>query len=256
MTSGSPFVDYTAVADRYAVERAVPRDVLASWRRAAVSQLVRPPAVVADIGSGTGIFTRAWADWTHAQVVGVEPATAMLQSAASLSCARVSYLRGLAEALPLADARVDAVWVSAAFHHFVDQRAAAREMARVLTIDGRVFLRGVVRDLTPAPWLDAFPGRHKALARYPSLAELRTLFAEAALDVVDTREVQESARTNGERADWIERMRDADSILTALTDDEIAAGVHALRRSPDDIVPVSLTLVTFSREQRVEGSLR
>lgn len=255
MTSGSPFVDYTAVADRYAVERAVSRDVLASWRRAAVSQLPRPPAVVADIGSGTGIFSRAWADWTHAQVIGIEPATAMLRSAASLSRARVSYLRGRAEALPLADATVDVVWVSAAFHHFADQRAAAREMARVLTIEGRVFLRGVVRDLTPTPWLDAFPGRDKALARYPTIAELRDLFADAALDLVDTRDVQESARTNGERADWIERMRDADSLLTAMTDDEIAAGVRTLRRSPDVRVPVSLTLVTFSREQRVEGSL-
>jgi SAM-dependent methyltransferase len=168
----------------------------------------------------------------------------------------VSYVRGVAEALPLADGSVDVAWVSTAFHHFADRQRAAAEMARVLASDGCAFLRGVVRDLTPVPWLDVFPGREKPLARYPTLDRLRAVFGDAGLAVVGIREVPESARTNGERADWILRMRDADSILTALTEDEIAEGVRLLRQRPDEVVPVSLTLVTFSGEEGVEGSLR
>jgi ubiquinone/menaquinone biosynthesis C-methylase UbiE len=252
-SSTSPFVDYGAVSERYAVERAVDVSVLERWRRAAISYLPRTSAVVADIGSGTGIFSRAWATWAHASVVGVEPSPAMLRSAAARPQARVSYVRGAAEALPLADHSVDVAWVSTAFHHFTDKHRAAREMARVLQRDGCALLRGFVRDLTPAPWLDVFPNRHKPLARYPTLDQLREVFADAGLELLGTREVPETASTNRERADWIMRMRDADSILTALTDNEIAEGVRALLARPDEVMPVSLSLVVFSGEQSVTG---
>jgi SAM-dependent methyltransferase len=248
MASGtSPFVDYGTVAPRYAAERALSSSGLVRWRTAAVAQLPARPLVVADIGSGTGIFARAWADWTAAHVVGVEPSAAMLGSAASTRRARVSYVRGVAEALPLADRSVDVAWMSTVFHHLADRRVAAHEMARVLSTDGRVLLRGLVRDLTPTPWLEAFPGRDKALARYATLAQVESVFSDAGLTLLDTCQVQESPRTNRERADWIVRMRDADSILTALTDDEIAAGVQAMRERPDEVVPIAVSLVTFAR---------
>jgi ubiquinone/menaquinone biosynthesis C-methylase UbiE len=253
MASGtSPFVDYQAVAERYAVERAVDAPVLARWRRAAFSYLRHRPAVVADVGCGTGIFARAWAEWAYAQVrvVGVEPAPAMLRAAAAAPRTNVSYLRGVAEALPLEDRSVDVAWVSTAFHHFASRRSAAREMARVLRTGGRVFLRGVVRDLTPVPWLDAFPGGDKSLARYPTLEQLEAVFDDAGLALLGTQEVEESPRTNGDRAEWVRRMRDADSLLTAMTDDEVAVGVRTLRRRPDEVVPVSLTLVVFSGDVR------
>jgi hypothetical protein len=50
-------------------------------------------------------------------------------------------------------------------------------------------------------------------------------------------------------AQWIELMRDADSLLTALTDDEIADGLARLRCDPDDrLAPVALTLLCFARD--------
>lgn len=246
MTSGtSPFVNYDAVAERYAVARALSIDALAPWRRAVEPHLPRRPLVVTDVGSGTGIFTRAWTEWTQARVVGVEPASAMLRSAASKPVAGVSYIQGIAEALPLADHSVDVAWVSAAFHHFADPQRAGRELARILRKDGRVLLRGVVRDRTPLSWLELFPGWDKPLSRYPTLGYLEAVFGSAGLDLVETREVQESARTNREQADWIETMRDADSILTALSDHEIRAGVQALRQRPDEARPAWLTLTVF-----------
>lgn len=246
MTSGaSPFVNYDAVAQRYAASRALSSDALSAWRAAVEPHLSHRPRVVVDVGSGTGLFGRAWMKWTSADVVGVEPSSAMLRMAASSPVARVSYVQGVAEALPLADQCVDVAWVSAAFHHFTDQQRAASELARVLRKDGRVLLRGVVSERTPLSWLVLFPGRDKPLSRYPTLEWLEAVFGRAGLRLVATREVQEPGRTNGDQADWIESMRDADSILTALSDDEIAAGVGALRQRPDVAIPVSLTLTVF-----------
>lgn len=247
LPGASPFVNYDAVAERYASARALGDDALACWRDAVESVVPRSSRqiVVADVGSGTGIFARAWPQWTNARVVGVEPALAMLRSAASSAVPGVSYLRGVAEALPLTDKSVEVAWVSAAFHHFADPARAAQELARVLHEDGRVLLRGVVRDRIRLSWLEAFPGRQRALRRYPTLGQLEALFDDAGLAFVETREVQEPPRTNGERADWIAAMRDADSILTALTNEEIGVGLRALRKRPDEAVPSWVTLTVF-----------
>jgi len=140
--------------------------------------------MILDVGSGTGNFGRAWMKWTSADVVGVEPSSAMLRMAASSPVARVSYVQGVAEALPLADQCVDVAWVSAAFHHFTDQQRAASELARVLRKDGRVLLRGVVRERTPLSWLVLFPGRDKPLSRYPTLGWLREATRRAAAEFV------------------------------------------------------------------------
>jgi ubiquinone/menaquinone biosynthesis C-methylase UbiE len=64
----------------------------------------------------------------------------MLGSAASTPRAHVSYVRGVAEALPFADRSVDVAWMSTVFHHLADRRGAAHEMVRVLSEDGRVLL--------------------------------------------------------------------------------------------------------------------
>jgi len=46
-------------------------------------------------------------------------------------------------------------------------------------------------------------------------------------------------------------MRTADSLLTALTDDEIAAGLEALAATPDRrLDPLALTLVACARPER------
>lgn len=241
----SPFVNYEAVAERYAVGRTGSKEDLALWRGAAGAHVPRRPALIADIGSGTGIFARAWANWTDADVIGVEPSSAMLRSATSEPVARVSYVQGVVEKLPLAAHSVDVAWVSTAFHHFADQHRAASELARILATDGRVMLRGVVRDRTLLSWLALFPGRDKALRRYPSQQQLESIFAGAGLHLVEIGEVFESGRTGAEQANWVENMRDADSILTALSDDEIAVGVRLLRRRGDDAMPVALTLAVF-----------
>ena len=57
----------------------------------------------------------------------------------------------------------------------------------------------------------------------------------------------ESRESFGDSARWAERMRYADSMLTALSDREIEQGLQTLRSQPDEIGRVELTLFVFGR---------
>ena len=98
---------------------------------------------VADVGAGTGKFTPLLVA-TGAQVIAVEPVDAMR---AQISAAQpaVRALSGTADALPLADASLDAIVCAQAFHWFAT-RAALDEFARVLKPGGRLGLVWNVRD--------------------------------------------------------------------------------------------------------------
>src|ERR671933_666685 len=86
-------------------------EVLRLWMDVVASHAGgRPVRAVLDLGCGTGRFTAALA-------VGVDPSEKMLgQARAKLRDRRVSYERGSAEAIPLADASVDLIFMSMIFH--------------------------------------------------------------------------------------------------------------------------------------------
>ena len=91
-----------------------------------------PTAVVADIGSGTGILTgRLLA--SGAQVFAVEPNDAMRAVAEARFGGQVRFrsVRGTAEATTLPDASVDLLLAAQAFHWF-DVAQARREALRVM----------------------------------------------------------------------------------------------------------------------------
>ena len=86
-------------------------------------------STVLDLGAGTGKLTRLLAS-RFDRVLAVEPADAMRRMLATV-CPDAEALAGSAEAIPLAGASVDAVFVAEAFHWFDGPRALA-EIARVL----------------------------------------------------------------------------------------------------------------------------
>jgi SAM-dependent methyltransferase len=93
------------------------------------------PVRVADLGAGTGIFSRVLAGLGH-DVVAVEPDHDMARRLAEVSPG-VTVLEAPAEKIPLPDASVDAVTAAQAWHWF-DNDAARAEVARVLRPGGVV----------------------------------------------------------------------------------------------------------------------
>ncbi|HEY7848870.1 MAG TPA: class I SAM-dependent methyltransferase [Ktedonobacterales bacterium] len=154
----------------------------------AVLELAAPlpaPAVVLDAGCGTGRLLRAAAQrWPDAQLIGVDPAEGMVDTARRLTPG-VTFFRSLAESLPLPDASVDLAFSTMSFHHWRDQQVGVREIARVLRPGGHFILA----DVAPPElliWLRFTRGAR-------SLATRQRIFAAAGLRV----ERQQSVRLPG-----------------------------------------------------------
>jgi SAM-dependent methyltransferase len=114
---------------------------------------LRERSVVADLGSGTGIFTRLLLD-SGARVHAVEPNDEMRAAAerALGSNPRFSSVRGRAEATTLPKASVDLATAAQAFHWF-DVEATRHEMYRIVRPGGHVALVWNDRDVTSTPFL-------------------------------------------------------------------------------------------------------
>ena len=94
------------------------------------------PRRVVDIGSGTGLSTRVWADRAD-DVIGVEPGDDMRRQAESQSreLPNVHYRQGLSSATGLPDACADIVTISQALH-WMEPAATFAEVARLLRPGG------------------------------------------------------------------------------------------------------------------------
>jgi SAM-dependent methyltransferase len=99
-----------------------------------------PTAVIADFGSGTGIFTCQLLQAGY-EVFGVEPNGEMRAAAeATLSALpRFNSIDGSAENSHLASASIDLITAAQAFHWF-NTDAAKHEFRRVLKADGKLAL--------------------------------------------------------------------------------------------------------------------
>jgi ubiquinone/menaquinone biosynthesis C-methylase UbiE len=105
-------------------------------------------SVVVDVGSGTGISARLFAE-RGLHVLGIEPNAEMRAGAAAAAMpagvAAPTYRDGTASATGLADASADAVLAAQAFHWF-EPEPALREFRRVLKPGGWVILMWNERD--------------------------------------------------------------------------------------------------------------
>lgn len=98
---------------------------------------------VVDVGCGPGTASRAAAR-RGAEVFGVDPTPMMLTFARWFTKeplrARITWLEGLAEAIPLGDGEATVAIATRAAHHFDDVGSAFEEMRRVLSPGGRVVI--------------------------------------------------------------------------------------------------------------------
>jgi ubiquinone/menaquinone biosynthesis C-methylase UbiE len=139
------------------------------------ADIVHQPTSILDVGCGTGkLLRRASRYWPEAQLIGVDAANGMIEEARRLT-PNATFFTGMAEALPLQDGSVDLALSTVSFHHWQDQAAGIREVARVLGPGGYFILV----DPSFPDWL-VHVSRMK---RFHSPTQLRKLFAQAGLHV-------------------------------------------------------------------------
>jgi SAM-dependent methyltransferase len=194
---------------------------------------------VLDLGAGTGQFLGPLAQWLHANVVAVEPSSAMRSEARAAGMA-APYVAANAEALPLVDGSIDVAWLSTVIHQFTDRATAVAELRRVVRPGGVVLVRGLFSDMEATGLLASFPGIERSVATFPRTADVVGLFRvhgfgdHTVIDVPERWEFEIDA--------WVARarsVRSTDSIFRPLTDDEFEAGlVGLLHRYRDHRGPI------------------
>lgn len=100
--------------------------------------VLNPSAHAADIGAGTGIFTRLLASRVHS-VLAVEPNDDMRREGMRLCPGNVRFVSGSAESTGLPDASLDLIAAAQAFHWF-GRDAFRTECRRILRPGGWVLL--------------------------------------------------------------------------------------------------------------------
>jgi ubiquinone/menaquinone biosynthesis C-methylase UbiE len=124
-----------------------------SWPADAVAEIVARfgARTVLDLAAGTGKLTEILAR-SSGDVIAVEPVDGM-RRVLEARLPGVRALAGTAEAIPLADGSVDAVFVAEAFHWFDLGRAPA-EIARVLRPGGGLAVMWNLARDDGEPWFD------------------------------------------------------------------------------------------------------
>jgi ubiquinone/menaquinone biosynthesis C-methylase UbiE len=154
-------------------------------QRAAELLLPYAPGTLLDVGCGTGALTMALRrHHPAAEVIGVDPAEAMLEQARRNAVADgldIDYRVGCGQQLPVDDAAVDAVTISLALHHVPADEAplALAEMLRVLRPGGVL----LVVELAPVGRLVRLLSPH---AHAHQLAQYAAMVREAGFTGVRT----------------------------------------------------------------------
>ena len=144
-------LSFGAVAADYDRYRPPPPPQALDW-------LIPPGAqAILDLAAGSGVVTRELVG-RAGRVVAVEPDERM-RAVLAARCPGAEVLDGRGENIPLPDASVDAVVISAAWH-WLDPELAVPEITRVLRVGGTLGVIWISRD-DRVPWVAEF----NALAR-------------------------------------------------------------------------------------------
>jgi ubiquinone/menaquinone biosynthesis C-methylase UbiE len=193
-----------------------------------------PPVAIVDVGSGTGIWSKALADYFGSRVHAVEPSDGM-RARASVAHPHplVEYMPGHAEALPLPDESVGAAWLSTVIHQFPDLALAAGELRRVVEPGGPILLRsGYPGRQDEIELFHLFPGAMGVAESWPRLGRVITAFEDAGFAFEAIERVREPTfDTYEELLALLPVMRRSDTALIDLDDEQWDKGIAAIERA-------------------------
>jgi SAM-dependent methyltransferase len=189
-----------------------------------------------DIGAGTGAFAAAFSDWFDLSVLAVESSAAMRDQIPRTPAIQV--LEGNASALPLPDETADAAWLSNVIQHIPDLGVAVDEIRRVLRPGAPVLIRaGMSHQGFPGRYdgienVRWFPETARTVDTFPSVEETCRAFGAAGFHQEALEQVRETYSTSlADFLDQVDTLRQADSTMRNLTEDEFLRGKERLRRA-------------------------
>ena len=167
--------DFDLIAAPYARYRRVDPEVVRL-----LASRIKPEFSLLDVGCGTGNYSIALREFTGCACRGIDPSVEMLAEAKRRSDT-ITFEHGRAEHLPFPDESFDLVFSVDVIHHMEAPRAYFQEALRVLRRGGQICTvtesESMIRHRIHTHY---FPETVAAeLARYPSIATLRGLMAEA-----------------------------------------------------------------------------
>ena len=131
----------------------------------------------------------------------------------------------------------DAAWLSLVLHHIPDLEAAAHEIRRVLRPGAPVLIRGghlgghepkITTRIEHVRW---FPETARTVETFPSVQETCTAFAAAGFHEDALEQVPERTRSLADFLGQVDTLRQADTTMRSLTEDEFLRGKERLRRA-------------------------
>jgi SAM-dependent methyltransferase len=221
--------DKTTIALAYDAARGYSPKVLKQWLDLIAASVPTHPAMIVDLGCGTGRFTYPLAVRFQARVIGFDPSEKMLAAARQkIDNDLVEFRQAAAERVPLESGCADIIFMSMVLHHLKDPALVASECHRVIREGGRICVRNSTRDST-YPQQRFFPGITSLIENeLPSRSEVIAMFEDGGLRLISHQRVAHFLAANWrDLADKL-AMR-ADSFLARLTDAEFEAGMAALR---------------------------
>jgi ubiquinone/menaquinone biosynthesis C-methylase UbiE len=224
--------DRTALPDVYVEARTLATESLAVWREAIRAAVPADTGIarIVDLGCGTGRFTALLAGMFGVAVVGLDPSLRMLANRQTPAGAPTHFVAGTAEAMPVATASIDLVFLSMVYHH-LRVAGAIGELGRVLRPGGRVVVRNPTRETVDSyEFLRFFP-EAKAIdvARMPPREAVARAFREGGFTLACRRTVVHTFATD--HRDYLRKigLRGLSS-LQAISDEEFERGLAAFAR--------------------------
>jgi ubiquinone/menaquinone biosynthesis C-methylase UbiE len=216
--------------------RALSTGAQATWV-GIVAPFVRPGTScrILDLGAGTGRFAELFARVFKAQVIGIEPSGAMLARVERVPGEKhPTYVAGSAEAIPLRDKSCDLAWLSQVWHHIRDHEACVRELHRILSAGGHVFVRGAFGDrLDGFPTLFRFwPGTKGICRQLPTIQHTVAVFRENGFVFAEHRRVDQATAASLREFAARTCFR-ADTSLALISDSEFQEGQAAIEAVAD-----------------------
>jgi demethylmenaquinone methyltransferase/2-methoxy-6-polyprenyl-1,4-benzoquinol methylase len=132
-----------------------------------------------DVGGGTGGLTARLVAKLGVPATVLDPTPEMVRYIPENS--PVTAVLGVAEKMPLADASFDAALMCDALHHLRDQRAALREVARVVRPGGAVLVLDLDRGRTSTRAVGVVERLLGEPAAFLTPSELREMMVESGI---------------------------------------------------------------------------